>query len=87
VRYNKTDILKKTMKAYSSEFRQKIIETYQTRPISQRQLAEKFSVALSFIQKLLKQYRSTGDIAPRPHGGGVQLKLTPEQLEILADMN
>ncbi|EDX74500.1 hypothetical protein MC7420_4024 [Coleofasciculus chthonoplastes PCC 7420] len=43
------------MKAYSTIFRQKILETYESTPISQRQLANKFSVALSFIQKLLKQ--------------------------------
>ena len=74
------------MKAYSIDLRQKIIDTYHSIPISQRQLAERFSVALSFVQKLLKQYRLTGSIAPQPHGGGGQLKLTPEQLAILAEL-
>ena len=74
------------MKAYSTDFRQKILETYERTPISQRQLAKRFSVTLSFLQKLLKQYRLTGNIAPRPHGGGGELKLTTEQLEILVDL-
>lgn len=74
------------MKAYSIDLRQKIIEAYHSQPISQRQLAKQFGVALSFVQKLLKQYRQTGDIAPQPHGGGGQLKLTPEQLAILAEL-
>ncbi len=74
------------MKAYSIDLRQKIIDAYHTSPISQRQLAERFSVALSFVQKLLKQYRQTGNIAPQAHGGGGQLKLTPEQLGILANL-
>lgn len=74
------------MKAYSTDLRQKIIDTYHSIPISQRQLAERFSVALSFVQKLLKQYRLTGNIAPQAHGGGGQLKLTPEQLAILAKL-
>jgi len=43
-------------------------------------------VALSFIQKLLKQYRETGEIAAIPFGGGVKLKLDSEQLVILAEL-
>lgn len=74
------------MKAYSIDLRQKIIEAYHSQPISQRQLALQFGIALSFLQKLLKQYRQTGDIAPQPHGGGGQLKLSPEQLETLAEL-
>lgn len=74
------------MKAYSIDLRQKIIDAYYSKPISQRQLALQFGIALSFLQKLLKQYRQTGDVAPKPHGGGGQLKLTAEQLETLAEL-
>lgn len=74
------------MKAYSIDLRQKIIDAYHSQPISQRQLALQFGIALSFLQKLLKQYRQTGDIAPQPHGGGGQLKLAPEQLAILVSL-
>jgi transposase len=45
------------MKAYSIDFRQKILDTYHAEPISQKAIAKRFSVALSFVQKLLKQYR------------------------------
>ncbi len=72
------------MKAYSIDLRQKIIDVYENEKISQRQLTKRFCVALSFIVKLLKQYRQTGEIAPKPFNGGVKLKLTPEQLRILA---
>lgn len=74
------------MKAYSIDLRQKIIDVYEHEQISQRQLAKRFCVALSFIVKLLKQYRQTGEIAPKPFNGGVRLKLTPEKLAILADL-
>ncbi len=74
------------MKAYSLDLRQKIIDTYTSETISQRQLAKRFRVALSFIEKLLKQYRSTGKIAPLAHGGGQKLKLTPEQLAVVAQL-
>lgn len=74
------------MKAYSIDLRQKIIEVYKQEKLSQRQLAKRFHVALSFIVKLLKQYRQTGEIAPKPFNGGVKLKLTTEQLRVLADL-
>jgi transposase len=58
-----------SMKAYSTDLRQKIIETYENERISQRQLAQRFRVTLSFIVKLLKQYRETGDLAPKTSPG------------------
>lgn len=74
------------MKAYSLDLRQKIINVYEQEEISQRQLAQRFCVALSFVVKLLKQYRATGKIAPKPFNGGVKLKLSPENLVTLADL-
>ena len=74
------------MKAYSLDLRQKIIDVYEQEEISQRRLAKRFNVALSFIVKLLKQYRTTGDISPKPFNGGVKLKLSPENLVVLADL-
>lgn len=74
------------MKAYSIDLRQKIIDVYEKEEISQRQLAKRFCVALSFIVKLLRQYRQTGEIAPKPFNGGVKLKLTLDQIRILADL-
>ncbi len=70
------------MKAYSLDLRRKIIETYENEPISQRQLAERFRVALSFITKLLKQYRETGDLMPKQRSGRPRL-LNDEQLEFV----
>jgi transposase len=53
------------MKPHSIAFRQKIIEVHEVEDISQRKLAKRFNVALSFIQKLLKQYRETDSLAPK----------------------
>ena len=74
------------MKAYSIDFRQKILDTYHTEPISQKAIAKRFSVALSFVQKLLKQYRETKNITPRTDRCGVKGKLNAEQLLILAQL-
>ncbi len=57
------------MKAYSLDCRRKIIDTYEKEPISQRHLAKRFRVAPSFVTKLLKQYRETGDLTPKPRPG------------------
>ena len=74
------------MKPYSLDLRQKIIETYEENNLSQRELAKRFRVALSFIQKLIKQWRETGDLNPRPHGGGQKLKLAGDQIILLGDL-
>ncbi len=68
------------MKPHSIEFRQKIIEIHESENISIRQLAQRFCVAKSFIQKLLKQYKETGDIHPQPQGGIPETKLNKEQV-------
>jgi len=41
------------MKTYSIDFRQKIMDVYHNEPLSQRAIANRFSVALSFVQKLI----------------------------------
>jgi transposase len=74
------------MKSYPVEFRQKILDCYYDEPISQRQLAKRFCVALSFGQKLLKQSRETGDIRPKTYRCGRYLKLTQEQMIVLGEL-
>jgi transposase len=71
------------MKAYSIDLRQKVLDAYQRQEGSQRQLANRFSVSLSFIQDLLKRYREDGTIAPRAHGGGANAKLNEGQVALV----
>lgn len=52
------------------------MESYQEKEGSIRQLAHRFKVARSFVQKLLKQKQQVGSIAPLPHGGGRESKLS-----------
>lgn len=74
------------MKPYSLDLRQKIIDTYRAGGISQRQLAERFQVALSFIEKLLKHDRETGSIAPKARTQQTPTKLNSEQLATLEQL-
>ena len=58
------------MKAYSFDLRQKILRAYDQRLGSQRAIATLFGVSQSFVEKLLRRRRATGDISPRPPAGG-----------------
>jgi transposase len=58
------------MATYSIDLRQKIVHACGRRLGSQRALAELFGVSLSFVEKLVRRHRTTGDIAPKPHAGG-----------------
>ena len=62
------------------------MEVHHAGGTSQRQLARRFKVSLSFIEKLIKQKKETGCIAPKGHGGGAQPKLTPHQKQVVADL-
>jgi transposase len=74
------------MKAYSVDLRQKIIDAHNQQEGSQRQLAKRFRVSLTFIENLLKRYRTDGTVEPRAHGGGQVAKLSPEQETVLASL-
>ena len=73
------------MKPYPIEFRQKIIAVYQQEHLSIRKLAERFCVAKSFVQKLIKQHQA-GDIHPRAQGGSPAPKLKEAQLVDLVEI-
>jgi len=74
------------MKAYSVDLRQKIVDAHNQKEGSQRQLAKRFRVSLTFIENLLKRYRIDGTAEPRAHGGGRSAKLNPEQEAVLAKL-
>lgn len=71
------------MRAYSIDLREKIVKLYEGGKISQRQLAKQFDVALSFIQKLIKQYRETGNVEPKKRTKQTPTKLNDAQLKVL----
>ena len=74
------------MKPYSVDLRQKIMDAHNQQEGSQRQLAKRFRVSLTFIENLLKRYRTDGTVEPRAHGGGRSAKLSPEQESVLATL-
>jgi transposase len=68
VRINRHSL--QSMAAYSIDLRQKILQAYERRLGSQHALAHLFGVSLAFVEKILRQHRTTGSVAPKPHAGG-----------------
>jgi transposase len=58
------------MAAYSVDRRQKSLQAYERRLGSPRALADVLGVSLSCIEKVLRRYRTTGELGPKPHAGG-----------------
>jgi transposase len=58
-------------KVYSLDLRKKVFSAWQAGEGSQRELAKRFNVSLSFIRDLSRRYRETGTIAPKPQGGDI----------------
>ncbi|NJL39902.1 MAG: transposase [Leptolyngbyaceae cyanobacterium SM1_4_3] len=67
----------------STDIRQRIITAYDAKEGSQRQLAARFKVSPSFVRDLMRHYRQTGSVEPKPHGGGAVAKIGKEQLPMI----
>ena len=68
---------------YSNDLRQRVIDAYIAKAGSQRQLADRFQVSLSFVQRLVRRYQKTGQVTPLPHAGGATPKINPGDLSIV----
>lgn len=61
---------------YSDDLRERIIRFYENHDdYTQQELADEFAVSKSFIEKLLRRWRTTASTAALPHGGGRTLLL------------
>ena len=67
----------------SVDLRQRILAAYEAKEGSQRQLAKRFKVSLSFVRDLMRHHRETGTVQPKAHGGGAVSKIGKEQLPII----
>jgi transposase len=72
-----------TMKPSSTDLRIRVVRAYEDREGTMRRLATTFRVSLSFVRRLLKQYRDTGSVAPKPHGGGYPAKVDARGLAVV----
>ena len=58
------------MKPYSQDLRERILHALQSGEATQRKVAERFCVSLSFVEKLWHRWRDSGSCAAKPHAGG-----------------
>jgi transposase len=56
-------------KPYSIDLRNRVIVAWAAQEGSQRQLADRFKVSLSFVRNLVRRYRETGQVEPKQCGG------------------
>ncbi len=63
------------MAPYSMDLRERVAAV-DHREVSQREIARRFRVSLSFIVRLLQRRREAGTLAPKPHGGGPRPSLS-----------
>lgn len=71
------------MKPYSTDLRKKIIETKEKTKESIQQLADRFQVSYSFVNRLLKHYEATKSVEPKAHGGGKPPLIKVQQSDII----
>ena len=71
------------MRPYSIDLRQRIVRAYEQGQVTIPKIAEQFSVSVAFVNKMLRLWRDTGDLAPLPHGGGKPPSLSNQQLQLL----
>jgi len=64
------------MQAYSLDLRQRVVSAYENGVETILEVAERFEVSDSFINKLLRRKRTTGEIAPIGHRGGQPKRLS-----------
>jgi transposase len=74
------------MKAYSHDIRQRIVRAYEKGEGSQRDIAARFDVSLGFVRGLLRRYRQTGSVEPKPHRGGPAPRIDERGLELVREL-
>jgi transposase len=74
------------MKPYSQDIREKIIRALETQEESQAEIAERFDVSISFVEKLWYRWRTIGSCAALPHAGGRKRSLQEHQESICTEV-
>ncbi|MBD0265823.1 MAG: transposase [Tolypothrix sp. Co-bin9] len=72
--------------SYSKDLRERVMMAYVAKEGSQRQLAQRFKVSLSFVRNLLRQYRANGEIEAKRRGGYQKPTITNEHLSLIQSL-
>ncbi|MGF2039704.1 MAG: helix-turn-helix domain-containing protein [Nostoc sp. CmiVER01] len=69
--------------SYSEDLRRRVIAAWLAKEGSQRQVAQRFKVSLSFIRNLLRHYRESGRIEAKQRGGYQKPTIQDEHLSMI----
>jgi transposase len=72
------------MKAYSTDLRERAIESVESGECNIPQAAKRYKVSEPSLERWLAQYRKIGSCTPRPHAGGPARKLATAEAAIRA---
>lgn len=72
--------------AYSKDLRARVIAAWEAKEGSQRDLAQRFKVSLSFVRNLLRHYRTNGQIEAKRRGGNLKPLIQDEQMAIIKSL-
>jgi transposase len=67
------------MGPYSNDLRERVAAAVDHGEGSQREIARRFRVSLTFVFRLLRRRRDAGTLDPKPHGGGPTPSLGPDE--------
>lgn len=71
------------MQPYSLDLRERVVKAYEQGKGSIAQIAQMFNVGQTFVKKMLRLKRETGDLSPLPHAGGKPPSLSSKDLRLL----
>lgn len=69
---------------YSMDLRWRIVYACERGDVSQREVAELFQVSRATVENVLRRYRRTGDVAPKPPSSGAKSLLDTAARQQLA---
>src|SRR3954447_13857541 len=74
------------MGPYSNDLRERVAAAVDHGEGSQREIARRFRVSLTFVFRLLRRRRDAGTLDPKPHGGGPTSALGPDDQQRLQQL-
>lgn len=72
--------------SYSGDLRRRVISAWEAKEGSQRHLAQRFKVSLSFVRNLLRHYRKNGEIEAKQRGGYQKPTIQNEHLSLIRSL-
>lgn len=67
----------------SLDLRRRVVAAYRRGGVTYRQVAERFAVSRASVSRWLRRERESGDVEPRPHGGGQPRRIDQKQEKVV----